>query len=52
MQLCLIYFQSCVIKSGGTTWMDGTAVHYVLFNREFDQFQLAGWWPIRWWSMR
>jgi hypothetical protein len=42
MQLCLIYFQSCVIKSGGATWMDGTAVHYVLFNREFDQFDL-GW---------
>jgi hypothetical protein len=40
MQLCLIYFQSCVIKSGGPTWMDGTAVHYVLFNREFAQFNL------------
>jgi hypothetical protein len=42
MQLCLIYFQSCVIKSGGGTWMDGTATHYVLFNREFNQFDL-GW---------
>jgi hypothetical protein len=42
MQLCLIYFQSCVIKSGGPTWMDGTATHYVLFNREFNQFDL-GW---------
>jgi hypothetical protein len=42
MQLCLIYFQSCVLKAGGATWMDGTAVHYVLFNREFDQFDL-GW---------
>ena len=40
MQLCLIYFQSCVIKSGGTTWMDGTATHYVLFNREFDWLNL------------
>src|SRR5439155_24501681 len=42
MQCWLIYFQSCVIKSAGPTWMDGTAVHYVLFNREFDQFDL-GW---------
>jgi hypothetical protein len=40
MQLCLIYFQSCVIKCGGPAWMDGTAVHYVLFNREFGQFNL------------
>jgi hypothetical protein len=42
MQLCLIYFQSCVIKSGGQAWLDGTAVHYVLFNSEFNQFDL-GW---------
>jgi hypothetical protein len=40
MQFCLIYFQSCVIKCGGTTWMDGTATHYVLFNREFRWFDL------------
>ena len=42
MQLCLIYFQSCVIKCDGVTWMDGTASHYVLFNREFGWFDL-GW---------
>ena len=40
MQFCLIYFHSCVIKCGGPSWMDGTAVHYVLFNREFQQFNL------------
>jgi hypothetical protein len=40
MQLCLIYFQSCVIKCDGPAWMDGTAVHYVLFNREFRWFDL------------
>jgi hypothetical protein len=40
MQLCLVYFQSCVIKCDGPTWMDGTATHYVLFNREFDWFNL------------
>jgi hypothetical protein len=40
IQLCLIYFQSCVIKCDGEAWMNGTAVHYVLFNREFRQFNL------------
>jgi Vitamin K-dependent gamma-carboxylase len=40
MQICLIYFQSCVIKCGGTTWMKGTVVHYVLFNHEFGQFHM------------
>ena len=40
MQFCLVYFQSCVIKCGGATWMDGTATHYVLFNREFGWFNL------------
>jgi Vitamin K-dependent gamma-carboxylase len=35
MQLCLIYFQSCVIKSRGPLWLNGTTVHYVLHNREF-----------------
>lgn len=40
MQLCLVYFQSCVIKCDGGTWSDGTATHYVLFNREFGLFNL------------
>jgi len=40
MQLCLIYFQSCVIKCQGSTWLNGTAVHYLLFNREFGQFNM------------
>jgi hypothetical protein len=40
MQICLIYFQSCVIKSQGQLWLNGTTVHYVLFNREFAQFNL------------
>jgi hypothetical protein len=40
MQLCLVYFQSCVLKCGGASWMDGTATHYVLFNREFGWFNL------------
>jgi hypothetical protein len=40
MQLCLIYFQSSVIKCQGPLWRDGTTVHYVLFNREFGWFNL------------
>jgi hypothetical protein len=40
MQLCLIYFQSSEIKSQGQFWLNGTSVHYVLFNGEFRQFNL------------
>ena len=38
IQLCLLYFQSCVIKCDGVSWMKGTVVHYILFNQEFRQF--------------
>jgi len=40
MQICLIYFQSCMLKSQGSLWLNGTTVHYLLFNREFGQFNL------------
>jgi len=40
MQICLIYFQSCVIKCQGPLWLNGTTVHYILFNHEFGQFNL------------
>jgi Vitamin K-dependent gamma-carboxylase len=40
MQLCLIYFHSCIVKCEGATWLDGTTVHYVLFNREFGMFNM------------
>jgi hypothetical protein len=40
MQVCLIYFQSCVIKCDGATWMNGTVVHYILFNHEFGMFNM------------
>ncbi len=40
MQMCLVYFQSCVIKCRGPAWLDGTTVHYILFNHEFGQFNL------------
>jgi len=40
MQLCLVYFQSSVIKCQGSTWLNGTTVHYILFNHEFGQFNM------------
>jgi hypothetical protein len=40
MQMCLIYFQSCVLKCQGPLWLNGTTVHYILFNREFGQFNM------------
>ena len=38
IQLCLIYFATAVYKCSGTTWLGGTAIHYVLFNHEVGQF--------------
>jgi hypothetical protein len=40
MQICLIYFQSCVIKSSGPNWLNGTVVHYILFLREFRELDM------------
>ena len=40
MQICLIYFQSCVIKCQGPIWLNGTVVHYILFLREFRVFDM------------
>jgi hypothetical protein len=40
IQLCLIYFLSAAFKCNGSTWLGGTAIHYVLFNHEVGQFNL------------
>jgi hypothetical protein len=42
VQLCLVYFDTAVLKCAGTTWLTGTALHYVLFNHEVGQFNLEG----------
>jgi hypothetical protein len=34
VHLSLIYFNTAVLKSAGTTWLGGTALHFVLHNRE------------------
>jgi hypothetical protein len=40
MQICLLYFQSAVIKCQGGLWRDGTVVHYILFLREFRELDM------------
>jgi hypothetical protein len=40
MQVCLLYFQTCVLKCQGPLWRDGTVVHYIVFLREFRQFNM------------
>ena len=40
IQLCLIYFLTAAFKCNGSTWLGGTAVHYILFNHEVGQFNL------------
>jgi hypothetical protein len=40
MQICLLYFQSSVIKCHGSLWLKGTVVHYILFLREFRLFDM------------
>jgi Vitamin K-dependent gamma-carboxylase len=35
MQICLIYFQSTIIKLQGQLWLNGTTVHHILFLREY-----------------
>lgn len=40
VQLCLIYFVTAVLKCNGATWLNGTAIHYVLNNSEVARFRL------------
>ena len=40
IQLCLIYLSSAVMKCHGSTWLSGTAIHFVIFNHEVGQANL------------
>jgi hypothetical protein len=40
IQVSLIYLSTATIKCHGTTWLSGTAVHYVIFNHEVGQSNL------------
>jgi hypothetical protein len=39
-QMCVIYFNTAFLKCQGTTWGGGTAIHFVIYNHEFGQFNL------------
>lgn len=41
LQLCMIYFDTAVLKCNGSTWLGGTALHYVLTNPEVGRFDLS-----------
>jgi hypothetical protein len=41
LHLCLIYFDTAVLKCHGSSWLDGTAMHYVLNNPEVGRFDLS-----------
>jgi hypothetical protein len=38
LQVSLLYLMTAFLKSTGTTWPDGTALHYVLSNTEFRRW--------------
>jgi hypothetical protein len=40
VQIGLIYFNTAVFKSRGSSWLDGTALHYVLYNKEIGWLRL------------
>ena len=41
LHLCLIYFDTAMLKCAGTTWLGGTALHYVLHNHEVGRFDIS-----------
>lgn len=41
VQLTLIYLNTALLKAGGATWQNGTALHYVLNNAEVRRFNFA-----------
>jgi hypothetical protein len=41
LQLCLVYFNTAVLKSAGGTWHNGTALHFIIHNDEIRRFDLS-----------
>jgi hypothetical protein len=41
LHICLIYFDTAVLKCNGASWLNGTALHYVLYNDEVGRFHLG-----------
>jgi hypothetical protein len=40
IQVALVYFVTAVLKSNGATWLNGTALHFVVSNVEVGRFRL------------
>jgi Vitamin K-dependent gamma-carboxylase len=40
IQLCLIYLATAAFKCHGSTWLGGTAIHFIIFNHEVGQLNL------------
>jgi hypothetical protein len=41
IQVALVYLNTALLKASGSTWQDGTALHYVLSNTEMGRFNLG-----------
>jgi hypothetical protein len=41
LHISLIYLNTAVLKSGGASWINGTAIHYVILNSEVGRPLLA-----------
>ena len=41
LQICLVYFDTAILKCNGAAWLNGTALHYVLYNDEVGRFHLG-----------
>jgi hypothetical protein len=44
LHICLVYFDTAVLKCNGASWLNGTALHFVLYNDEVGRFHLG---PLR-----
>ncbi len=41
LQVTCVYLATSILKANGGTWLDGTAMHFVLTNREVGRFDLS-----------
>ena len=41
LHVCLIYLNTAILKCNGATWLNGTALHFVLYNDEVGRFHLG-----------
>ena len=41
IQLCIVYMSTAIFKTHGASWLNGTALHFVLCNREIGRFDFS-----------